>query len=280
MPFLKEFKFKFDKYLNEFIEQESFDSILKNSMSYSINAGGKRLRPYLIYRTGEGIENNTDNLLKIGTAVEILHTSTLIHDDLPSIDDARLRRNKEANHIRFNIWNSILTGDYGFVLPIKILNSFKNYHITSVFIDTILKLFEGETKDVYFEKESISPKSEQLESMYEKKTGALFAFCFSSIHYLHNKNIIADSLYEAGKKFGIAFQIFDDIKDVKYSKEIVGKDTGNDANKLTLVDILGLKEAKNKADNLFKSSLNILKKYKFISLVDELNQIKSYIEKK
>ncbi len=118
----------------------------------------KRLRPWIIYNFGQIISINKKNLIDIAIAVEILHSSSLIHDDLPALDNAKLRRGALTTHLKFGEYKAILAGDYGFTLPLQIVAGLDNIKegnkllLMDYFIKTILKLFQGEMEDLIFEK--------------------------------------------------------------------------------------------------------------------------------
>ncbi len=280
---ISDFKYFFDKKSNSFFDSLKMSHILEASLKYSFFSGGKRLRPWIIYNIGRYYNIDEEKLLKIGFATEIVHTASLIHDDLPAIDNSDYRRGSESNHKKFGEWRAILTGDLGFILPFKIFAEFDNdesKYLSEFFSETILSLIDGETLDVSFEKNIINPTQSDIENMYIKKTSALFEFSFACSPLLLNKKEEFEYLKKAGKNFGVAFQIYDDLKDVYGKFEDVGKDLNNDENKFTFLKILSIDEAKTYANNLFNETISILSNLNLTNFIEELQKIKSLIERK
>jgi geranylgeranyl pyrophosphate synthase len=204
---------------------------------------------------------------------------------MPEIDNATLRRGEKANHLVFGEHLSLLAGDYGFVLPLNIISNLgipdlyiKN-RLFSLFSKSTLKLIEGETEDVIFEKLGKSPSKEEIINMYKKKTGELFGLSFSIPFLLKGEKNI-DDYFNTGVKFGIAFQIYDDLKDINSTEEELGKNINTDENKQTLLNILGPEEVKKYADSLFEEMGSFLLNKKLENFYNKLISIKNYIEKK
>jgi geranylgeranyl pyrophosphate synthase len=286
MDFLINYKNSFEKKLSFFIENYNFNKDIKKSLNYSLKNGGKRLRPWIISEISKILQiDDSNSVEKLCFSIEILHTTSLIHDDMPEIDNATLRRGEKANHLVFGDYLSLLTGDYGFVLPLKIVSdlnitdlSIKN-HIFSIFSKSTLNLIEGETEDVLFEKLGKSPSKEEIINMYRKKTGELFGLSFA-LPFIVAGKVNIDQYFETGVDFGIAFQIYDDLKDIHSTKEELGKDINADENKLTLSKLIGVEESKIYADSLFEKTGYFLIENNLKSFYEKLLTIKSYIEKK
>jgi geranylgeranyl pyrophosphate synthase len=286
MEFLTNYKKSFEKKFISFIENLEINTDIKKSLKYSLFNGGKRLRPWIVSEISNSIENlDKYSIDHICYSLEILHTTSLIHDDMPEIDNANLRRGKKANHLVFGDYLSLLTGDYGFVLPLKIISnlnlsnlSIKN-RLFSLFSNSTLRLIEGETEDVIFEKLGKTPSKEEIINMYKKKTGELFGLSFS-IPFLLNGEKYIDDYFNSGVKFGIAFQIYDDLKDIHSTVEELGKNINTDENKQTLLNVLGPEEVKKYADSLFEEMGNFLLNKNLENFYNKLNSIKHYIEKK
>ncbi|WP_198029612.1 polyprenyl synthetase family protein [Marinitoga sp. 1137] len=281
---IKEFKEIFEKKAEEIFSELNLLEEIEKPFKYSFFAGGKRLRPWIIYNIGRYYNIEEEKLLRIGFAVEILHTASLIHDDLPAIDNSNYRRGKLTNHKQFSEWQAILTGDAGFVIPFKVFsNNFsidESYKLTGFFSEIMLDLIQGEALDVAFERGMILPSQKSVEEMYRKKTSALFEFSFGVIPYLKDLKEEYQLMKKAGKNFGLAFQIYDDLKD-KYGKfEEVGKDLNNDENKITLIALYSDEKAKNYAEFLFKEANDILLKLGFKDFSNEILKIKQLIERK
>ncbi|NUU99942.1 hypothetical protein XO12_07315 [Marinitoga sp. 1154] len=259
------------------------DDIIKKPLEYSFFSGGKRLRPWIIYNIGRYYNVDEEKLLKIGFIIEIIHTASLIHDDLPAIDNSEYRRGNKTNHKKFSEWQAILTGDLGFILPFKLFSDFdinESYLLNSFFSETLLNLIEGEALDVAFEKKLLNPSKDDIKKMYVKKTSSLFEFSFACIPLILNKNDDFKLLKIAGENFGVSFQIYDDIKDKFGNFEEVGKNLNNDINKITFLNIFSVMEAKKYADSLFKETLSILSELKIFKFIEYLEEIKSIIERK
>lgn len=286
MDFLFDFKKYFETKLRIFIEEYNINEDIKKSLKYSLMNGGKRLRPWIFSRISNLLKiNDYDTIDKIAFSLEILHTTSLIHDDMPEIDNSSLRRGEKTNHIVFGDHLALLAGDYGFVLPLKILSEIKinsevKNKILNYFSNSTLSLIEGETEDVLFEKLGKKPSKEEIINMYKKKTGELFGLSFSLPFLLSNKNDEVKDIFDAGLNFGVSFQIYDDIKDIYSSEEELGKNVNTDENKITLLNSLGIEKAKKYADSLFEKMGNTLLKYELKDFYDELLNLKSYIEKK
>ncbi|RAO99941.1 hypothetical protein PW5551_00720 [Petrotoga sp. 9PW.55.5.1] len=284
---LDEFKKVFDREIDIFFTNAEVEKELKDAILYSIKSGGKRIRPWIIFNLGNALFLNDSDLLNIGIAVEILHSSSLIHDDLPALDNADLRRGALSNHKKFGEYSAILAGDYGFTLPIKIFIEYlddvstdRKMLLIKYFVESTLKLFEGELKDLDFEKKNIRVTKEEILNMYSKKTGALFGFCFAAPFLLSGSIKTGEKMKEIGIKFGIAFQIYDDLKDLTGTEKELGKDINKDINKKTLLNYYKFKEAKNIADKYYEEVLKELYQSELEELMIMLGKIKAIIETK
>jgi len=286
MEFLKlsEFKNIFDKKIMDFFENLDLENHLKDPLFYYIEIGGKRLRPWIIYNFGQIVSVNKKNLLDISIAVEILHSSSLIHDDLPALDNAKLRRGGLANHLKFGEYRAILAGDYGFTLPLQIIANLDNINdrnkllLMDYFIKTILKLFQGEMEDLIFEKEVRDVSEKEILEMYSKKTGAVFGFCFASPFLLTGEVQLAKKMNTIGTNFGVSFQIFDDLKDLFTTEEEIGKETNKDINKKTLLSFYNYQETQIIADNIYRNVLQELEEINLKELSQILKEVRKTVE--
>ena len=224
-----------------------------DAISYTPKAGGKNLRAMLMLEVAEDI--GVDGMVDAAVAVELFHSGTLIHDDMPEIDDATLRRGKKANHLVFGPGIAMLAGDGLFFLAFKLISNYER--LFPVFSDAAYDVLLGEAMDVELEDRPDFSENDIYE-MYEKKTGALFGFSLSASLVVAGSNDWRD-FERIGRRFGVAFQIYDDIKDFTMSSESVGKDVGKDVNKKTLVKLLGFERAKNVADEIFEDVFEFLK---------------------
>ncbi len=239
-------------------------------MAYSLLSGGKRIRPLLVYATANSIELDFSVADNIAAAIEMIHAYSLIHDDLPAMDDDHLRRGKPTNHIKFDEATAILAGDALQALAFETLTRTPTVpHKALKMIQSlatasgVLGMAGGQSMDLISENQTLSLA--QLESIHAAKTGALLSACVSLV--LHCDESISQhdeqqfNLFAAN--FGIAFQIVDDILDVTQDSVTLGKPANSDTknNKATYPSLLGLEAAKSKADqhiNMAFKALNAL----------------------
>jgi farnesyl diphosphate synthase len=239
----------------------SDDSILSEAMRYSVLDGGKRLRPILVYLIGELGNAENDSLDILAGSVEIIHCYSLIHDDLPSMDDDDLRRGKPTTHKKYDEATAILAGDalqpFAFELVTTMNISDKNK------LGIIKSLAEacgyqgmvgGQIKDVH---SKYIRDVESLDIMHSQKTGRLIQSSIETAGILSDlRRQDIESLIEYGDKIGLAFQIQDDIIDIESPSTISGKDQGSDVekDKLTYPSIVGIESSKVRAFNLAKEA--------------------------
>ncbi|HDG61426.1 MAG: geranyl transferase [Thermotoga sp. 4484_232] len=267
--------------MNELFEGKLRETIPKRlnlavekAMEYALTAGGKRLRPNIIFSVSSDLRLSQEIVMDIAVAVELLHTASLIHDDLPAIDDANMRRGKPACHRVFGENIAVLAGDGLFFLSFSILSRTMNPILMREFSETAFDLLLGESADVEYENcENVT--EENVLKMYELKTGALFGFSFSAPAIVANEMSLKETLKKLGRAFGVAFQIFDDLKDVEGDPNLVGKDVGKDINKKTLIKLVGVEKSRKMADEIYEeTSLELLrlgfrKTYEFLKDVKE-----------
>ena len=276
-----EFKIELKKYQN--LIEEELKKYIKNkncpegrlneSMEYSLISGGKRLRPILILATYQLFANNLEFCMPYAVAIEMVHNFSLIHDDLPAIDNDDFRHGKLTNHKKFNESTAILAGD-GLLnnAYIVISNDLKNtsraeeiskkvkaFNEFSIAVD---RMIAGEYVDTEFEGKSIS--SDYLEYIHKNKTGALIKLCVRIGAILGNATEEQiENLTTYAEKIGIAFQIKDDILSVEGNELITGKPVGNDEEKgkCTYVTKYGLNEAKNILEKITLEAIDIASKH-------------------
>ena len=260
-----------DTYLRSFFSQQDENSYLVKVMKYGLFSGGKRFRSAIVINTGKIFGIDYKNLIIIGAAVECIHSYSLIHDDLPSMDNDDLRRGKPSTHKKFNEFTAILAGNSLLTLAFEILSSNDlklSQKIKTELIRTLSNcsghsgLAGGQYFDLTFENKNISKNS--VIDMQKKKTGKLFGFCCESIAIIKGEDIKKRNLLrEIGLTIGLLFQIVDDLIDYKGDSSIVGKPTRSDKRKgkATLVNLLGYGKSLDFAKHL-KKKLDIqIKKY-------------------
>ncbi|WP_110111557.1 polyprenyl synthetase family protein [Bacillus sp. CGMCC 1.16541] len=250
-------KEKVEAQLPRVVNELSAPTKLKESMLYSLTAGGKRLRPLLIFATLKAFQKDEEMGMAAACAVEMIHTYSLIHDDLPSMDNDDLRRGKLTNHKVFGEAIAILAGDALLTNSFQVLISNNHPDITS---DMKLKLVSelaiaagtegmvgGQVADLEGENKRLS--LDELEYIHIHKTGALLRFCVKAGAILSQASDQQMANLEAfSKHIGLAFQIQDDILDIEGIEEKLGKPIGSDATneKTTYPALLGMNEAKEK----------------------------------
>ncbi len=273
-----EFKAQLKKYqdlVNQELEkyvrkQKCPEEILNNSMEYSLMAGGKRLRPILVISTYEIFKNDIEKCMPYAMAIEMVHNFSLIHDDLPGIDNDDFRHGKPTNHKQFDEATAILAGDgllnqAYIVISEDLKNSQELERKIKVFNEFSLavdRMIAGEYVDTEVEGKQID--DELLEYIHKNKTGALLKLC------VRMGAILADvneedlrRLTSYAEKIGLAFQIKDDILSEEGNEEILGKPVGNDKEleKCTYVSKYGLQGAKDILDKITKEAVSELEEY-------------------
>ena len=242
-------------------------------MSYSLLAGGKRLRPILVMSASEAVGGDRHSVLPFAVAAEMIHTYTLIHDDLPALDNDDLRRGKPTNHKVFGEAIAILAGDALLTQAFIIMT--RAVGMENISPDCILKathemvsalgstgMIGGQVVDLESEGKPIT--KETLEYIHIYKTGFLIKACIRCGGILSQANTSQmSSLSRFGAHIGLAFQIIDDVLDVTGDQERLGKDIGSDLtkDKATYPALYGLEESKRKAEELVGEGINCLKEF-------------------
>lgn len=247
------------------------EKILNSSVEYSLLAGGKRLRPILIMSTYELFNKDVQKCYPFAVAMEMIHTFSLIHDDLPGIDNDDYRRGKLTNHKKFNEATAILAGDtllnYAYTVIINdITNNKENIELKlralEEFSYNIDRMIAGEYVDTEFEGKKIS--NQYLEYMHENKTGALIkaSVKIGAILAGANESDI-EKLGEYAEKIGLAFQIKDDILSEIGDEKVLGKPVENDRErgKCTYVTKYGLEQSQKLLQNLTDDAIKIINYY-------------------
>lgn len=255
--FMDEFTPKVNMTLESLLTNSAIPETLHESMLYSIRAGGKRIRPLLVLATLKDLNVDSKDALLVAASIEFIHTYSLIHDDLPSMDDDDLRRGKPTNHKVYGEAVAILAGDAMQTLAFETLANLP--HTKPADAIELIRLLAmasggvgmvaGQVLDIEGENKQLS--LEQLQLIHANKTGALLSCCIESAALLANlEGEQKKSLQNYAKNIGIAFQIQDDILDVTATTEELGKNAGSDesSDKTTYPMLLGLEGAKQQLD--------------------------------
>lgn len=231
--------------------------IIREAMQYSLMAGGKRIRPMLAETVCTALGGLREDVMAMGCAIEMIHTYSLIHDDLPAMDNDELRRGKPTNHIVFGEAMAILAGDgllncaFETIFSKCISSGFDMRFVKAGELiakaSGVSGMIGGQVIDMQNEDREI--QLEQLYKMHEKKTGALISAACLTGCLISGKTNAYDTVKEYSQNLGIAFQIVDDILDCIGDAQKLGKKTGSDVynNKSTFVSVLGLEESKKLA---------------------------------
>ena len=239
---------------------ETKDARLVEAMRYSAIGTGKVLRPLLAITVGNILGLAQQTAVRIGLAIELLHTYSLIHDDLPAMDNDSMRRGKPSNHIQFDEATAILAGDALQTKAFEVLSDPKTHDDPAVRANLVMALAKaagaegmagGQMMDLVGEKEPLN--LDEIERMQSLKTGALLHFsCVAPAIAIGADEDVINALTRYAKALGLMFQITDDILDVEGNAETVGKTLhkDQDAHKSTFVSILGVQKAKELAQSL------------------------------
>lgn len=272
--YLNECKEFTDEAIPRFLpEKDGYPQSIHKSMHYSLFAGGKRLRPSLLIASAEAVGGNRSDVLPFAVAVEFLHTYTLIHDDLPALDNDSLRRGKPTNHKVFGEAIAILAGDalltQAFVLMTNPFLMEATSHINILRASQEIAKAMGSTgviggQVVDLESEGKEIDASTLEYIHIYKTGFFFKACVRAGAILSGaSHSQLGALSRYGAHIGLAFQIIDDILDIVGDKKELGKDIGSDINKdkATYPALFGLEDSKKKAESLVDEALECLEEF-------------------
>ena len=261
---------KIDKFLLNFLGKQK-KSLLVSPMKYGVISGGKKIRSTIIFDTGKLLKIKEKQLIDVCAAVECIHSYSLIHDDLPCMDNDSMRRGKPSTHKKYGEATAVLAGNSLLTLAFEIISDKKNLLSLNKKNEIIQLLSNcaghtgiagGQELDLKFEKKR-KPLGQILE-MQRKKTGKLFNFCLQSVAVVGNKNKSEKVKFgKLGEEIGLLFQLADDFLDIKGSKKLIGKLIKKDRKKgkLTLINFMGYENALMYANKLKKKILLNLKKY-------------------
>jgi geranylgeranyl diphosphate synthase type II len=272
--------------LNQILDSFNTSSRILDSMRYSLNAGGKRLRPILSIASTEAVGGNASHVMQLACAIEMIHTYSLIHDDLPAMDNDDLRRGKPTSHIRFDEATAILTGDALLTLAFEVLTSQTGASSDPAIPLELIKMLAqaagcrgmiaGQMGDILSEGKELT--LHELKSIHRLKTGALIeaSVCAGAI-FGNGKEEQVNQLRRYAEHIGLAFQIMDDILNVKGDPALLGKAVGSDAKrgKSTYPAIIGIKDSEKEASLLIQSGLRAIRS--FDKKADPLRAIGKYI---
>ncbi len=266
------------KYIESALEKflpshDAYPQSIHQSMRYSVLAGGKRLRPILVIAAAEAVGGRREQVLPFAIAVEFIHTYTLIHDDLPALDNDNLRRGKPTNHKVFSEAIAILAGDAllteAFILMTNriLMDSIPSKNLLQASHEMARSIgsrgvIGGQVVDIESEGKDVDP--ETLEYIHIYKTGYFFKSCIRSGAILcQTSEAQLSALSRFGAHIGLAFQIIDDILDITGDEELLGKDIGSDINKkkATYPALFGIEESRKKAETLVEEGIEILRSF-------------------
>jgi geranylgeranyl diphosphate synthase type II len=286
--YLDERRVLIEKTLEKLMPQPSglADEVIK-SMNYSLFAGGKRLRPILCIAGAEAVGGSADAVLSVACALELIHTYSLIHDDLPAMDNDDFRRGKPTNHKVFGEAVALLAGDGLLTLAFNLMvqHGFETDVDKAVLlraIDLISSaagykgMVGGQTVDIAYEGKDPDPAV--VEYIHRHKTGALIAAAVTSGAILAGGDGEQErSINRYGQQIGLAFQIADDVLNVEGDSVIMGKGIGSDKarGKMTYPGVFGITESKKAQEELVDSAIDSLKG--FDEKADPLRDIARYI---
>jgi geranylgeranyl diphosphate synthase type II len=280
-----------DKALEDIMPQPSgLASEVIASMNYSLFAGGKRLRPILCIAGAEAVGGSADDVLSVACPLELIHTYSLIHDDLPAMDDDDFRRGKPTNHKVFGEAVALLAGDGLLTLAFNLMarhgtESGIGEGVLVRVIDLISNaagyrgMVGGQTADIAHEEKE--PDPEIVQYIHRHKTGALIAASVTSGAILAGGNEEQErSINRYGQQVGLAFQIADDILNIEGDSVAMGKGIGSDKakGKMTYPSVFGITESKRTQEELVESAIDSLKG--FDEKADPLRNIARYIIKR
>jgi len=256
----------FDNYLHAYLSAADTSSGIFEAFAYSLKAGGKRIRPVLTMLACECLGGKAEDTLPAGLAIEMVHTFSLIHDDLPALDNDDLRRGRPTCHARFGEATAILAGDALIFQALSVITAAGyspriKLDILEFMAEVcgVKGLVQGEHHDVMAEGKEVS--MDEVCDIYRRKTARLFELCmFAGARIAGGAREQIGPLVGFGTYLGLAFQAIDDILDVTSSREVLGKSTGKDLaqGKATIVKALGLQESRRWARDMTEKAVGLL----------------------
>ena len=264
---LGKFESVVDEKLNSIFQRLAKNqTIIDKSISYALSNPGKRIRPTLVFLVGDFLGIETSRLESIAGAIELIHTYSLVHDDLPCMDDDDLRRGKPTLHKKFNESTAVLAGDalqtlaFNLILDDINLNISEKHDLLSDLAKRIGPegMVLGQNLDIEYEKKN--PSFDEIMEMNRLKTGLLIEFSILSPFYL--KGDLTKDWYQLAKNIGISFQLIDDILDLSETTEKIGKTAKKDLknNKKTIPICFGIDKTMIEVDKFKESTMEICEK--------------------
>lgn len=282
-PILNNILETFNTYLNTSIPKSTMETSLEESMRYSLEAGGKRIRPLLLLATLDMLsEEGYQKGMSSALALEMIHTYSLIHDDLPAMDNDDYRRGKPTNHKVYGEWMAILAGDALLTKAFELIAT-QNDLKPNIQIQLIQSLAQasghlgmvgGQTLDMQSESQQLTLS--QIQTIHEHKTGALIHFAIVAAAIIAEAPPRITQLLSAfAKQLGVIFQIKDDLLDVYGDQEKLGKPVGSDIlnDKSTYVTLLGKTEAEHQLNSHIQQAEDILNTLASEYDVSHLNEL-------
>jgi geranylgeranyl diphosphate synthase type II len=276
-----------DSFFRSYFKEQRKPPVLQQAMLYSLFAGGKRVRPILALASYEACGGNPAEIIPYASTLELVHTYSLIHDDLPAMDNDDLRRGKPTNHIVYGEAMAILAGDAllteafsilsdpslsGAVKETDLLRALREIAVAS----GLNGMVAGQAQDIL--SENFGPDHETLEFIHIHKTAALIRASVLMGPLLYGSSTdLLNPLLKYGNNIGLAFQVIDDILDIEGDAEELGKPIGSDerANKMTYPSIYGIEKSRDIATELISSAVSSLSS--FSSKADPLRQLAEYL---
>ena len=271
-----------------FVSEYTQEPTLQQAMTYSLQAGGKRIRPLLLLATLEMLNVSLNQAhYQVAGALEMIHTYSLIHDDLPAMDNDDLRRGKPTNHKVFGEGMAILAGDallteaFHLVTKVALPVEVKLLVLEQLAIQSGSSgMIGGQVGDIEAENQAIT--LEHLAAIHRRKTGALIMFAVDSACLIARADSqVSQLLHDYAEQFGIAFQIKDDILDVVGDEAVIGKKVGSDEalNKSTYPSLLGMDEAVNKLNEHIDRALDALNEVQALMPTADISLLAELIKK-
>ena len=264
---LKKLSKKINIYLNNYLSKFNTSELIL-PMKYGLFPGGKKIRSKIIFDIGKIFKVKNKDLLTLAASVEAIHAYSLIHDDLPCMDDDKLRRGKPSTHVKFGESTAILAGNSLLTTAFEILSD-KNFKVDDKIKSKLINILSrcsgqtgiagGQYLDLSYEKKKVSIK--KILNMELKKTGKLFEFCCIAPLIIKNNKKNLNSFSKIGKDIGLLFQIVDDLIDYKGKTKFAGKKTQKDKKKgkATIISLLGYKNAVIYSNKLKQNIYNKLR---------------------